>query len=207
MPVPYVPVMDTVMVELRQTLLGEKVENTLAFKMDGGFSTMQMTGLCNDLLLWWTNTYRGALSIQLTLRELVCTDLSSQTGPVITVVAPTPNPAGMVVQDSEPGNVSLCVSFRTNFRGRSYRGRNYVAGIPITARVGNTVIPTFVANIQGAYNAIPAAMVSAPWEWCVVSRFTNGAPRVAGASTPIESAIIVDNNIDSMRRRLAGRGQ
>jgi hypothetical protein len=195
------------MVELRQSLLGEKVENTLAFRKDGGFSTVDMTGLCNDLLLWWTTVYRGSMSIQLTIRELVCTDLSTQTGPVVTVVAPTPNPAGMVVQDSEPGNVSLCVSFRTIMRGRSYRGRNFVAGIPITARVGNTVTAGFAANIQGAYNALPASIVTSPWEWVVVSRFTNGAPRVAGAATPVESAAVVDNNIDSMRRRLAGRGQ
>jgi hypothetical protein len=49
--------------------------------------------------------------------------------------------------------------------------------------------------------------------WVVVSRFSgvdaNGdpIPRAAGVTTPITSVLVVDNIVDSQRRRLPGRGR
>jgi len=207
MPQPYVPVADTVMVELRQRLFGERIENTLYFRKTGGFSVANMTGLLNDLLVWWNTYLAPHVSLDLTLKELVCTDLSTQTGPVVQQAAPTPNPAGDVAVPSMPGNVALCVSLKTNNRGRSYRGRNFVAGIPTNAVLGNTVLSGTVNGIEGAYSTIPFAVTTSAWDWVVVSRITAGAPRVAGVATPVSAVTVIDSNIDSMRRRLAGRGQ
>lgn len=202
----YIPVADTVLLEYRQVLFGQKIENTQYFRMDGGFSVMEMTGLMNDMLLWWTTDLAPWLSSDISLREMVCTDLSTQTGISLSQAAPTPNPDGGVGFGSLPGNCAICVSFRTNFRGRSYRGRNFVAGLPETEVTGNTVATATVNGIQAAYGNLPTSISSFPWEHTVVSRYLNGAPRVAGASTPITSYVIVDPFVDSQRRRLTGRG-
>jgi len=201
-----IPVADTCLLELRQVLFGQKIENTFGFRLDGGFGTMEMTGLMNDMLLWWTTELAPWLSADISLRELVCTDLSTITGPSVAQAAPVPNPDGGVGFGSLPGNCALCVSFRTNLRGRSYRGRNFVAGLPETEVTGNTVATATVNGIQDAYQAIPASISSFPFEHTVISRFTAGAPRVAGASTPVTSYVVVDPFVDSQRRRLTGRG-
>lgn len=203
----FIPVSDTVLVELRQALFGQRIENTLYFRMEGGFGTTEMTSLSNDLLLWWTTSLSTFLSTDISLREIVVTDLSTATGASLTFPAPTPNPAGEVGFGALPGSCALCVSLRTIFRGRSFRGRNFVAGLPETSVVGNTIDTSLVNSIQGSYNTIPSAVASFPWEWVVVSRFTNNAPRVAGVATPVQTAVVVDPFIDSQRRRLTGRGQ
>jgi hypothetical protein len=40
----------------------------------------------------------------------------------------------------------------------------------------------------------------------VVSRYHLGAPRVTGIATPVITYLATDNNVDSQRRRLTGRG-
>ena len=203
----FIPVNDVLLLELRQSLFGQKIENTFGFRLDGGWSPAQLATLMNNMLLWWNAELAPFLSEDISLREIVATDLSSATGPVVTQAAPVPNPTGDATIGSLPGSCALCVSFRTNSRGRSFRGRNYVAGLPETNVTGNTVAAATVNGIQTAYQEILIGGVAAPFEWVVISRFTAGAPRVAGIGTPITTAVVVDPFIDSQRRRLTGRGQ
>lgn len=202
----FIPVADTVLVELRFDYFGQKIENTLYFRKLGGSSVAQAIGLMNDLEVWWTSLLSNYLSQDISLRELNVTDLSSVSGYSVSQAAPTPNPNGNVAAAGMPGSVALCVSFRTPNRGRSFRGRNYVAGIAETNIVGNTVDSAVVAGVLGSYQGIPSSIVSSAWDWVVVSRFNGGAPRVAGVATDVTSVIIVDDFVDSQRRRLTGRG-
>jgi hypothetical protein len=40
-----------------------------------------------------------------------------------------------------------------------------------------------------------------------VSRYANGAPRTVGIATPVTSVVLVDQRVDSQRRRLVGIGE
>jgi hypothetical protein len=202
----FVPVPDTVLVELRFDYFGQKIENTLYFRKLGGSSTAQATGLMNDLEVWWTSLLSTYLSEDISLRELNVTDLSSVSGYSVSQSTPTPHPTGQIVAAGMPGSVALCVSLRTPNRGRSYRGRNYVCGLAETNVIGNTVDSSIVAGVLGSYQGIPSSIVSSAWDWVVVSRFNGGAPRVTGVATDITSVVIVDDFVDSQRRRLTGRG-
>jgi len=202
----FVPVADTVMVELFQRMHGQRVENTLYYKMVGGFGLVEVTELWNGLLIWWTTELAPQLSFDLTLVGAKITDLSSATSFAADFSAPTPNPAGAIGVGALPGNVALCVSMRTLGRGRSSRGRNYVAGLPESKVDGNTVQAPTVAAIEDAYNSLHDGTVAAPWVQVVVSRFTAGAPRPAGVAAEVTNARVVDPYVDSMRRRLTGRG-
>jgi len=202
----FIPVADTVLAELRFDYFGQRIENTLYFRKLGGSSIAQAVGLMNDLEVWWTTLLSQFLSQDISLRELNVTDLSSASGYSVSQAAPTPNPTGQIANAGLPGNVSLCASFRTPNRGRSFRGRNYVCGLAETSVTGNTVGSTIVAGVLGSYQGIPSAIVSSAWDWVVVSRFAGGLPRVAGIATDITSVVIVDDFVDSQRRRLTGRG-
>jgi hypothetical protein len=113
-----------------------------------------------------------------------------------------------------PNNVTLTVSFRTANRGRSFRGRNYVVGLGETQVAGNTVAPSVITAFDGIYSQLLASPVAAIATWVVVSRFSGvdpvtkePIPRVTGIATPITSVTVVDNVVDSQRRRLPKRGQ
>lgn len=203
---PFIPVADTVMFEMFMRLHGQRVENTTYWQLTGGFGTAEVTDLWNNLLIWWNTLLAPALSTDLTLVGGKATDLSSATSFAVDFTAPTPNPNGDVAVQALPGNVAICVSIRTIGRGRSSRGRNFVGGLPENTVDGNTVLPGTITLIETAYQSLRGLPFSDAWEQVVVSRYFNGAPRVAGIAQQVTSCRIVDPYVDSMRRRLTGRG-
>lgn len=202
----FVPGNDIVEVELFQRLHGQRVENTLYFRLVGGFGAAEVVDLWNHLLTWWTSDFSVPLSADLTLTGGKITDLSTDTSPAYVYTAPTPNPAGGSSNPALPGNVSIVASFRTSGRGRSSRGRNYVAGLTEPSVTGNTLDAATIASLQTSYSHIAGLAFDNPWEWGVFSRIHLGAPRVAGVFQLITSTVIVDPYVDSQRRRLTGRG-
>jgi len=164
---PFIPVPETVEAEIRMSLDGQHIENTLYFTKIGGVTLAEAVALAGDLLIWWNTSYAVPLSSQLSLREVYMTDLETATGYTHTQPAPAPAPVGDVDFESEPNSVALCVSFRTNLRGRSFRGRNYVSGLPGNGVLQNTVEPATVAGIVSAYEDLlgvaSAAGVSGVW--------------------------------------------
>lgn len=203
---PFVPVPAVALAEVRMLLFGQQIENTLYFKFGGSPTTLDMNGLGDDLIDWWDLQYSQPLSTQLTLREIAVTSLVSATAPAV-VRTPSSPLAGKDDAPASPGNVALAISFRTVNRGRSFRGRNFIPGIPNDQITGNTVASGVVEAIEGAYaDLLTRHSISGDGAWVVVSRFTAGAPRTTGVATDVTSASVVDPLVDSQRRRLTGRG-
>lgn len=188
------------------TLYAQQIENTLYFRYSAEPTIEQLEALGDDLIDWWDLQYRQALSADLSLREVQVTALESSTA---SSVARTPDIplVGLDGASGSPGNVALAVSFRTVNRGRSFRGRNFVSGIPNDQIAGNTIQPAVIEAVQGAYvDLLDRHNTIGEGQWVVVSRFTDGAPRTEGVATTITSVSIVDPLVDSQRRRLTGRG-
>ena len=67
-------------------------------------------------------------------------------------------------------------------------------------------------SLKLAYEGLPSVATVAGYTWVVASRFSgvdaegDPIPRAAGITTPITTVLIVDNLVDSQRRRLSGRG-
>lgn len=201
----FIPVSNVCLVETRMTYDEQKIENTLYFQFDAAPDETSMTELATDIMDWWTGHYKNIVVNAVELRSVVVTDLSTDSGPQVTL--PADEAIGAAGTSPLPANVALSVSFRTSQRGRSFRGRNYVSGLPVSALVGpNEFSPTFLTAVTSTYEAIPDG-ITGTQIWGVVSRFHNKAPRTAGVFTPITTVVMVDNIADSMRRRLPGRGQ
>lgn len=201
------PVSDCVEAQIRMTLGGEQIENTLWFKNLAAPNEPNLVGLGNALLAWWAAHYALQLSSDLTLREIYLVDWNTVNGAVHTAPAPAPAPAGVLGEPSLPNNCALCISFRTGFRGRSFRGRNYVSGLSEARVTGNTVSSGVVDSLVAAYNGLNAAVEDSGFNHVVVTRFHLGTPRNPGIGTEVQSCIAVDNTVDSQRRRLPGRGR
>lgn len=210
---PFVPVPNTCLVEMRMTYDLQQVENTLYFEFPGGIVTGAMQNLANDMEGWWNDSYAPLVVSGVQLREVVVTDLTSSSSAQVTNV-PASVSTGAVLTPGLPSNVTLTVSFRTSLRGRSFRGRNYVVGIPSTDLTPpNTIEGPVVQSWIDAYQGISDALTVADALWVVVSRFSGvtGAgvpiPRTLGVTTPITNVVVVDQTVDSQRRRLPGRGK
>jgi hypothetical protein len=203
---PFIPVAGVAQAEIRMTWDDQKVENTLYFDFGTTPTSGDLTTLGTDLLAWWTANIAPLTNQDVQLREIYLTDLTSATGAAVTVVPASPL-FGEVNLDSLPNNVALCVSFRTAFRGRSFRGRNYVVGLSENQVSGSHVIETVSEQFVTAYEQLLSGGHAVSQTWVVVSRFTGNAPRTAGVATPIDTVLVVDSTVDSQRRRLPGRGQ
>jgi len=203
---PFVPAPDVCLAELVMQLDGQVVENTLYFEASAGLDVGLMATLGAALVTWWTDFIAPGVSDDLLLTGVNLTDLSTATSPGVFVPV-VPAVPGEGTSPAEPNNVALCVSFRTAFRGRSARGRNYVVGLQqsqvtnshVNAGVGDFFITAY-QQLQGAGDFV------AGLEWGVLSRFSGGDPRTSGLFRPIIAVTVVDNTLDSQRRRLPGRG-
>lgn len=210
---PFVPVPNAALVEYRMTQDFQQVENTQWFTQSGPPDETDLGALGLILLDWWVDHYAPLASIGVALREIVCTSQHTATAPQHTTT-PATLTTGALTDEALPNNVTVCVSFRTAQRGRSFRGRNYFAGITGVNVSHNTILETFAANLTDAYEAVGSAVSGSGWTWVVASRFSGvnpstGAPipRATGITNPVTGVVIVDTTVDSMRRRLPGRGR
>jgi hypothetical protein len=210
---PFVPVANTVLAELRMTADNQFVENTLYFEYLTLPTLTEMQTLGQALIDWWDANIAPLVWIGVELREVVVTALNSGTGLQATVV-PAVTQLGELNVSALPMNVSLTISFRTGLRGRSFRGRNYIVGlVEGQTTSANEVVSATSAAFVDAYNLLLDFGQDIGASWVVVSRFSgvdsNGdpIPRAAGVTTPITSVLVVDNIVDSQRRRLPGRGR
>lgn len=202
----FIPVENTVEAEMLMTLYGQRIENTLYFHREDAWDIPDMLLLAEALEAWWSDQIAPLITADVSLEDVIVTDLTSATTPSISLpVSPAiPGTAGGA---SDPGNVCITVSFRTAGRGRSSRGRNYISGLGESTVIGNTVSRAFADDCAAAYNnLLEPGTLPGDATWVVVSRFAAGAPRVEGTWNPIINAIVVDVDIDSQRRRLNGRG-
>jgi len=201
----FIPGAGVIEAEVRMLVDSQKVENTLYFKSP--YSPVPATPMANlgaALLDWWGTSYATLVAVDVALTEIYLTDLTTDFGSTLTV--PADGEIGTISGASLPNNATFCVSFRTARRGRSYRGRNYLAALAASGVVKNTLEEAYVTNIVTAYEALITLAGENGFTWVVASRQNGGVPRDTIATEPITTVVAVDRTVDSQRRRLPGRG-
>lgn len=192
-------------VELIYTWNSQRVENTLWMKRVAPPSAAELETLGELMITWWTAALRPSLSSDLILVQVDCTYKGVDTGPQAIVTTGLPS-AGAAPTESVTNGTAFVVKFGTDFIGRSYRGRNYVPGLP-TADYNNSLLaPATVASIMDGYNALTGVLDGTGWEHVVVSRFSGGASRPSGVSTAVTSYTNTTTASRSQRRRNPGVG-
>src|SRR5437867_4645829 len=209
---PFVPVVNTALVEVRVIVNGQKCESTLWMEHATAIDATALGAIGIAVRDWYI---AGPMTIQtsaLQLIEVVSTDMTTATG-LQDVSVPSSPTFGGSTANAVPNNVTMSISFRTGTRGRSFRGRNYVLGMTEDQIAGNQVVAGLSALWVGHYEDLIGVAADAGWTWVVASRFsgvdpTTGEPipRSTGITTPVTTVLAVDDNIDSARRRLTGRG-
>jgi hypothetical protein len=202
----FVPVPNTALVEAIYQLDSQICENTLYFEFASGAPTGADLA---DLVEAVNSAIRTSILPFLTtvtqLLRVVGTLLDVADAIQFTSVTSLPA-AGGVASETMPNSSAACISFRTGLTGRSFRGRNYILGIPVGNVTQNTLNSDWTALMVTGWNSIGSAAFDIGWNWVAVSRVSGGLDRAEGVTTPISAVLFTDNIIDTQRRRGPGRG-
>jgi hypothetical protein len=202
----FVPAPNIVEVQFRQSYAGERTMNRIHVDVLTTPTTTIINGVLSELADWWTGNVQANISNTLALREVYGKSLETQPGPEATFSAGLPA-SGALFDDPMPNNVSLAVSLRSGSTGRSARGRWFWQGFTTNQITGSVVDSGIGSTIDAAMTALRSAIVDLGYRWVIVSYTEDNAPRPGGpVYFQVNDILLVDNVVDSQRRRLPGRG-
>jgi len=200
----FIPAAETAKVEMRYTWDDQHVENVLHFTKEGGWDGTSLAVLAQNVAEGWLAELQGMQAPTVTLREIYVRDMEVEAGAEATFPVGTPGNAEGVAL---PNNVSLALSFRTGLSGRSNRGRIFWIGLLEGQVIDNTVQPTpLAAIVLGFRDFIEYVETETEASLVVVSYCSENVWRTNAQVTPVTTILVTDPTIDSMRRRLPGRG-
>jgi len=144
----------------------------------------------------------GFWHVSYTLDNFTATDISVANGIQVILPAGVAN-AGTSTGAPAAANAAVCVSLRTNFTGRSFRGRTYFGGFANAILADpHSVSSGTAALYSGLMTDLIDALDAVGQVLCVLSTFAAGVRRVAGLLTEV-LFVITDTKLDSQRRRTA----
>jgi len=202
----FVPAPNIIMVEMRATNAGQKIENRVMINNQATVDAAALQAAAIACWDWWELTYAPLLPDEVNLREVVATDLSAVDGGQYTY-APDTTTTGEITGNVQPNEVSLCVSLRSDARGRSARGRFFFLAISQNSmQDANNVSDAFASSAAAALNTLISTLAP-DTPLTIVSYRTNNAPRPGGpVYYEVVNAVVVDTVVDSQRRRKPGVG-
>lgn len=203
---PFIPCNNTAKVELIYLDQGQRVENVFHVLCPTPPDATELNEIAEAFRDWWDVEMQPLTAHDVSLVLILARDLSTEAGTAIEFSDGLPlegTGAGPL-----PNNVTVAVKWSTGLAGRSFRGRTYMVGLPnnsIDPDNTNQLLTSYQTSLDTAFELLIDAMEDAGRALVVASFFHDNAPRAAGIVTVIQAASI-DINIDSQRRRLAGRG-
>jgi hypothetical protein len=180
------------------------------FIKDGGWSSSDLNDLCIALNSWVIGEVLPLMSNDTTYTGSAAVDMSAPGQEGVEVPVSPAEEGGNVVAGL-PNNVTAAIKFLTGFTGRSNRGRNYFIGLGENQATGNTLSDSAQSAIQAAFEALGGYLVGLGADHVVASLYSgvdsegHPIPRSAGVVHSV-TQYAMDNLLDSMRRRLTGRG-
>lgn len=174
--------------------------NTLWFTKNG-FTTTDMQELADDLHDWFGTNVMPEFNDIWYLKKVTVYDMRSSGAP-LRLDAKTEVQGGVTGSPASV-NAAAVITFYTDLRGRSFRGRNYLAGFDEADQGSDTITnATRLTNLETAYGLLISAPPGTGWTWKVASRYANGAERPQILATVVESVDIRNNKLGSQRRRV-----
>jgi len=202
---PFVPAPNCAEAVINWSGPGGLYANVLNFK----FATAYDQGDIDALALAVDQAVGGAmLPVVGTVVTYVNTTVRGLTSSVdLEGVADVESAAGSASGTSMPPNVTYCLSLRTGLTGRSARGRFYTVGVTSSHLASAAAVSTtYRDNWIAALESVASQAGDDGWQWGVLSRQNNNVVLSTAVFREITDIIGVDLNLDSMRRRLSGRG-
>jgi hypothetical protein len=204
---PFIPAPNCASVELICSSNGEVVENIFHVQKGSPYSASDLASLRTTVDGYDSATFKQSRSTAVTLQRIRTKALDSTSSPFEDYSLPTPRP-GTQAGALWPNNVTWCLKIATGLAGRSQRGRWYMIGLT-TGSVGATA--NQMSSVSGPFfltwlNGWITTLSAAGHTFVVLSYRTDHAWRGTAHAVPATGFVAVDYNMDSMRKRLTGRG-
>jgi len=206
----FIPVADAAKVALKFTLFGQQCVNTMWFTKSGGWTSEDLVDLCTAVNSWCVAELMPNASHDVVFNGSTAVDMSAA-GQEGVEVQLTPGEEGGNGSDALPSNVTAAIKFLTGFTGRSNRGRNFFIGLAPNTVADDNITTTVQGTLLAAYDALASYLTGLAAEHVVASLYSGvdsegkPIPRSAGVVKAV-TQYAMDTTIDSMRRRLIGRG-
>lgn len=181
---------------------GIPVVNVFHVKAPGEVAIGVLNEILDVFVAWVEDNWLASLSGTYTLLAIRCKDISTSDG-IEVVHNYTSGNTGGAGGAATAANAAMCITWRTLYTGRSFRGRTYVGALPASQQHdAHHMETTYAAAFADYAMNLIEALQTAGYVLCVLSKVANGVARVTGILTEIIS-VIVDTKIDSQRRRTA----
>lgn len=203
---PFIPSTQTAKAVIEYLWANQKVITSLWFRNEVAEPTQaELLALATYLGTTFFDALKGYLTTSIAMTRVTATSQATASDPQQAYTPPAPV-TGLIASESMPMNTCCVLTHRTALRGRNYRGRTYQPGLPDNMRTspGEANLTTLAA-IAAVYVSGLVTNLPGPWDWVVVSHYLNKVARPTGLKTAI-TGVTVDTLLDSMRRRLYGRG-
>lgn len=186
-------------------IAGQNCQLTFTLRKGSDFDATTLAQANTIIRDWVNNSYRTYISNGAALTQVAGQDLSNQSGP--NVIRPeSPFLLGTVASPVVANNSTIVTGLKSDQRGRSHRGRKYNVGLPQNAYANAvSILPSYAVSLMGSYQSLTLALGAAGIDLVIPSRRANGADRLSGVVTKV-TGFYMDLALDSMRRRLLGRG-
>lgn len=190
---------------VRGTLYGEQVANTFYATHASGWGLTELQAAADEVDTWFSTEVLPELQANYVYTGTFARDLRTAVGFQTSAIAGAG--AGGNVSAGKPNNVTVAISRRSGLAGRAARGRIFLPGIAgDMLSTENSITPTFQLLMETAFNLLRVAFDNVDWTEVIVSRTGPGASPTAAIVYTVIEYLIVDQVLDSMRRRLPGRG-
>lgn len=192
-------------VAMEYRLDGQLIVNVYHVKAIEPVVSANLTTLATVFFDWWDLTMKSNFTDAISLHRVVAKDVTVEDGAIAEIVD-GPGVPGLLTSDAVPNNVAAVISLHTAKTGRSFRGRNYYAGLSEGSFTGSAINTGFLGDLLNDAAQLKADINdSGGLALGVASYYHNGAPRTEGVITEV-TVMQADAVADSQRRRLPGRG-
>lgn len=198
---PFVPVPNVAEIAFIYSYAAVPCQNSL-YARKAGMTLTDLNNLASAMAVSWATNVMPLLNEDVSFPFVICRDLTTATSGIVlqALTPPATGGAGDGVGDNAE---AFAVKLSTASRGRSFRGRIFIPGIPSTAKEDrNHVSADWAGLITAAVAQVVDDMGGQGFEGVVVSRFTAGEPRTTGLGTTITGVSFTDTRVDHQRKRM-----
>lgn len=179
--------------------------NTFHVDKPAEWDLTEMAVLAQDFVDWWNTSYKQPVVDDVSLIQVQVRKYDP-VAPLAYDLNVSPPSPGAGTGEPLPGNVTSTVSWRTGLAGRRFRGRIYVPGYSEPSVDVNDLLSSVAVNLLSSAAAalINSALTSGK---LTIFHPPKDPPTPYDNTTTDVLTAVVENIVDSQRRRLPGRGR
>lgn len=172
--------------------------NTFHVAKASALTAADLVNIAGIFASWWNTAYRPYSTNLIALKQIQVRKYDPS-DPLAYDLDISPPVAGSATGNPDTAATTQTASWRTGFAGRKFRGRFYAVGLGENV-TGNddSVASTATAALSNAALSLISSVTAATFQLVVFHKLDNTFTQILTA--------IVENLIDSQRRRLANRG-